>query len=94
MFLIDFLPLIFFIFIYVGSGIFFSFMALDNAFYIISSIFVILPAISLAWFINNKRGGNSMKDFLEGSCHNDIISMCFIFILTGALVRLLFQLVV
>jgi Na+/H+ antiporter NhaC len=85
MLFLSFLPILLFIFFYVGSGLYFSFLGVANAFYQISPWCAILPAIGSAFIINYFRGcQSSVEDFLKGAAHSDIIGMCFIFIFAGA----------
>jgi Na+/H+ antiporter NhaC len=83
MFLFDFLPIITFILLYLSSGAYFSYYGVKNAFYIMSPIAAILPAIALGWIISNYRGENSLRNFIEGVRQSDIVTMCLIFLLAG-----------
>lgn len=83
MFFIHFLPLLLFIFIYVGSGIYFSFLMMPNAFYQISPTVALIPAIALAWFLYKKNTISPNESFIEGARNPDILTMCIIFLLSG-----------
>lgn len=84
MIIIEFLPIIFFIGIYVGSGIYFSCLGVDNAFYQTPSIVAILPAIAIAWFLYKGTKQEKLEGFIKGASHSDIMTMCIIFLLSGA----------
>jgi Na+/H+ antiporter NhaC len=82
--LFPFLPLVLFILLYVGSGIYFSLQGVSNAFYQVSPLVAILPAIGLGWFMHKGHTEERMKALLDGVRHKDIITMCIIFLLAGA----------
>lgn len=75
------LPLGVFASIFLGSGVYFSVQGVSNAFYQISPLVAILPAIGLGLFLSGK---NKLENFLKGAGHGDIMAMCFIFLLAGA----------
>ncbi|OJU73248.1 MAG: hypothetical protein BGO07_03730 [Alphaproteobacteria bacterium 40-19] len=75
------LPLGVFASIFLGSGVYFSVQGISNAFYQISPLVAILPAIGLGLFLSGK---NKLENFLKGAGHGDIMAMCFIFLLAGA----------
>ena len=83
-YLAGFLPIILFIFLFVGSGLYFTIIGEDNAFYQLSPLTAILPALTLGWFMHKGTTEDRMKDFLDGVRHRDIITMCIIFLLAGA----------
>ncbi len=83
-YLIGFLPILLFISLFVGSGIYYSAIGADNAFYQLSPIVAIIPAISLGWFMYKGKTQDRMNAFLDGVRHRDIITMCIIFLLAGA----------
>jgi len=82
--LINFLPILFFVIIYVGSGLYFLITGVDNAFYQLSPTVAIMPAIALGWVLYKGMTGARMHAFLDGVRHRDIITMCIIFLLAGA----------
>ncbi len=83
-YLIHFIPIIFFILLFVGSGIYFTLLDIPNAFYQFSPLTAIMPAIALAWSLHRGTTQQKMHDFLDGVRHRDIITMCIIFLLAGA----------
>lgn len=82
--LINFLPILFFVIIYVGSGLYFLIIGVDNAFYQLSPTVAIMPAIALGWVLYKGTAQARMHAFLDGVRHRDIITMCIIFLLAGA----------
>jgi Na+/H+ antiporter NhaC len=83
-FFIHFIPILLFISLFVGSGIYFTLLSTPNAFYQLSPVTAIIPAIALAWIIHRGSIQQKMHDFLDGVRHRDIITMCIIFLLAGA----------
>ncbi len=84
MILLSFLPILLFVAIYVGTGVYLSFMGVHNAFYQLSPTVAIIPAIALGWILHRGSTERKMHAFLDGMRHPDIITMCIIFLLAGA----------
>ncbi len=82
--LVGFIPIFLFIMLFVGSGLYFSGLGLDNAFYQISPIAAIIPSLALGWYMHKGKAEEKMNAFLDGVRHKDIIIMCIIFLLAGA----------
>lgn len=80
----SFFPILLFVIIFVGSGSYFTYIGAENAFYKLSPIAAIIPAIALGWLLNKGPTEEKMNDFLDGVRHRDIITMCIIFLLAGA----------
>tara|TARA_R110002095_G_scaffold70325_1_gene60009 strand:- start:2398 stop:3744 length:1347 start_codon:yes stop_codon:yes gene_type:complete len=78
------LPLLLFLAIFVGSGLYFSLQGVPNAFYQISPNVAILPAITLALILGSGKLSARMDSFLEGVRDPNIIIMCLIYLLAGA----------
>ncbi|MBN8511984.1 MAG: sodium:proton antiporter [Rickettsiales bacterium] len=81
---VHFIPILLFVVLFVGCGIYFTILGIPNAFYQISPISAILPAIALAWLLHRGNTKEKMHDLLDGIRHRDIITMCIIFLLAGA----------
>ena len=81
---INFLPILFFIVLYVGTGVYCSIQGIDNAFYQLSPTVAIIPAIMLGLFLHKGTSTEKLNQFLDGVRHRDIIMMCIVFILAGA----------
>ena len=67
--LYHFSPLILFISLYLGSGLYFAFHNVDMAFYQLSPVVAILPALILAWFLQTGTTAQIMQRFLDGARH-------------------------
>ncbi|MDR1474404.1 MAG: hypothetical protein LBS38_01770 [Endomicrobium sp.] len=80
----SFAPIFLFVFLFVGSGIYFSLMGYEKAFTIVPPVIAIIPSIILAWIKNRKTSEEKTTDFLSGIGEKDIIYMCVIFLLAGA----------
>lgn len=78
-----FLPIITFMSIFLGSGVYFSYLGCLNPFYQVSPIAAIFPALILAWILHNKSAEQTMQSCIKGASHPDIIGMCLIFILAA-----------
>ena len=83
-YIVHFIPIILFILLFVGSGVYFSILGTPNAFYQLSPITAVIPAIALGWLLHKGTTQQKMHDFLDGVRHRDIITMCIIFLLAGA----------
>jgi Na+/H+ antiporter NhaC len=81
---ISFLPILSFIFLYVGTGVYCSLQGMDNAFYQLSPTVAVIPAIILGVILNKGSLNQKIDQFLDGARHKDIILMCIVFILAGA----------
>lgn len=82
--LIGFLPILLFVLLYVGSGIYFTIAGVQNPFYQLSPTVAIIPAISLGFLLYKGSTEERIHAFLDGVRHRDIITMCIIFLLAGA----------
>jgi len=81
---VSFLPILLFITLYVGGGVYFSVTGVQDAFYQLSPAVTIIPALILGWVLHKDTTLKRMHDFLDGVRHRDIITMCMIFLLAGA----------
>lgn len=76
-------PLGLFLFIFVGSGIYFQSTGAEFAFYQVATPVAALPAILLAVFLSKKRLNHTVEQFLTGAGHPTIMAMCMIYLLAG-----------
>lgn len=83
-YIISFIPILLFVFLFVGSGVYFTLTGVADAFYQLSPMVAILPPIMLGWFLHKGNTQEKMHAFLDGVRHRDIITMCTIFVLAGA----------
>ncbi len=81
---INFVPILLFMILFVGSGVYFTLTDVPNAFYQLSPMTAILPPIMLGWVLHKGNTQQKMHAFLDGVRHRDIITMCTIFLLAGA----------
>ncbi|MBM4212022.1 MAG: sodium:proton antiporter [Gammaproteobacteria bacterium] len=79
--MIGILPLVLFVLLFLGGGLFFSALGIKDAFYQLPPMVAILPAIALAWYM---RGKGALEAFFSGVGHRDILLMCSVFLLAGA----------
>ncbi|MCL1126595.1 Na+/H+ antiporter NhaC family protein [Shewanella surugensis] len=77
-------PLILFLSIFIGAGVYFQSNDVDFAFYQIPSVIAILPAIIFALVLSKKQLSPSLEVFFAGTGHANIIAMCMIYLLAGA----------
>lgn len=82
---INFIPILLFVAIFFGSGVYYSMQGVENAFYQIPPTSAILPSIVVAWLMHKGSTKKTMDNFVGGAKHPDIITMCFIFLLAGSL---------
>ena len=82
--IIHFLPMLLFVTLYLGTGIYFAAMEVENAFYQLPPTAAIIPALVLSWILHQGSIQERMHRFLDGVRHRDIITMCVIFLLAGA----------
>ncbi|MBM7070783.1 Na+/H+ antiporter NhaC family protein [Shewanella sp. 202IG2-18] len=78
------LPLLIFIGIFVGTGLYFENQNVDYAFYQLPSVVAILPAIIIGVLLSKKKLNQTIDIFIKGVGHNNIITMCMIYLLAGA----------
>jgi Na+/H+ antiporter NhaC len=83
-FFIKFIPILVFVLFFVGSGIYFTIIGTENAFYQLSPLVAIIPALATGWILHKGTTEERMNSFLDGARHRDIITMCIIFLLAGA----------
>ncbi len=73
-----------FILVFVGTGLYFSYLGVEDAFYQLPPVTAILPGIACAWLCRRGDAQERMQALLEGMRHRDIVTMCVIFLLAGA----------
>ena len=78
------LPLLIFIGLFVGTGVYFESQNVDYAFYQLPSVVAILPAIIIAILLSKQKLNQSIDTFIKGVGHSNIITMCMIYLLAGA----------
>lgn len=78
------LPLLLFLALFLGSGIYHTIIGTEFAFYQLKAPVAAIPAIILAVVLNRGRINDSIERFLHGAGHPNIILMCMVFMLAGA----------
>jgi Na+/H+ antiporter NhaC len=78
------LPIGLFLCLFIGSGVYLTFMDVELAFYKLSPAVAILPALVLAILFGRKSLSGNLSVFLEGVREKNIITMCMIYLLAGA----------
>lgn len=78
------LPLLLFLLIFLGSGIYYSLAGTDFAFYQIKAPVAILPAIILGLLLAKPSYRENLQTFIEGIGDRNIITMALVFLLAGA----------
>lgn len=81
---IGLIPLLIFVILYLGVGIFLQFRGVEMAFYQFPSPVAIFVGIIIAFVIFKGSINEKFNSFLEGCGHQDIITMCIIYLLAGA----------
>ena len=78
------LPLIVFLAIFLGSGIYHSMIGTEFAFYQVKAPVAALPAIVLAVLLYRGKLNDAIDTFLKGTSHPNLILMFMVFMLAGA----------
>ncbi|REG84927.1 Na+/H+ antiporter NhaC family protein [Marinomonas pollencensis] len=78
------LPLVLFLVLFVGSGLWYQAHDVDYAFYQISAPVAILPAIALAILLGKGALNKRIETFVNGVGDNTITTMVLIYLLAGA----------
>ncbi|MBV7316638.1 Na+/H+ antiporter NhaC family protein [Shewanella sp. NIFS-20-20] len=77
------LPLLLFLVLFIGSGIYFSLLGRPYAFYQIPAPIAALPSVVLALALCREPLESAINRFLDGVGHRDIMSMCMVYLLAG-----------
>ncbi|MFC6168709.1 Na+/H+ antiporter NhaC family protein [Acinetobacter terrestris] len=78
------LPLIVFLAIFLGSGLYHSLIGTEFAFYQVKAPVAALPAIILAVLLYRGKLNSAIDEFLKGASHPNLILMFMVFMLAGA----------
>ncbi len=78
------LPLIVFLTIFLGSGIYHTMIGTEFAFYQVKAPVAALPAIILAALVYRGKLNQGIEEFLKGASHPNLILMFMVFMLAGA----------
>lgn len=77
-------PILLFLALFLGTGFYFQSQGVDFGFYQLPAPVAILPAIVLAVFLSKESLSNTIEQFVRGAGHNDIVTMCLIYLMAGA----------
>lgn len=78
------LPLLLFLSLFLGAGFYYQYQGVDYAFYQLPAPVAIIPAILLAICLSRESLNQTIDHFVSGAGHNNIITMCLIYLLAGA----------
>ncbi|MCO4321067.1 Na+/H+ antiporter NhaC family protein [Aliidiomarina quisquiliarum] len=78
------IPLLVFLALFLGVGVYFQFTGVEMAFYQLASPVAIMPAIILAILLSKQELNERIQTFVEGVGDSNIITMCMIYLLAGA----------
>lgn len=78
------LPLLLFVLLFLGSGLYFQSQNVEYAFYQLPGHVAILPALILAVWLHRAPLTQSIDVIVKGAGNSNIITMCLIYLLAGA----------
>lgn len=78
------LPFVIFLGLFLGTGIILTLQGVDFAFYQLPASIAIIPAIFVALYLGKESIETKIGQFIRGAGHENIITMCFIYLLAGA----------
>jgi Na+/H+ antiporter NhaC len=78
------LPLLLFVLLFLGSGLYFQSQNVEYAFYQLPGHVAILPALILAVWLHRAPLAQSIDIIIKGAGNSNIITMCLIYLLAGA----------
>ncbi|MGB2741494.1 MAG: Na+/H+ antiporter NhaC family protein [Cognaticolwellia sp.] len=78
------LPFGVFLALFLGTGVVLSMQGVDFAFYQLPASIAIIPAILLAVYMGRETVNDKISQFIAGAGHQNIITMCIIYLLAGA----------
>lgn len=81
-------PLLLFLTLFLGAGIYYSLQGADYAFYQLPAPVAVLPAIGLALYLAKGSLDSRIAILLKGIGDSNIIAMCLIYLLAGAFAAL------
>lgn len=80
----NFIPIFLFVLTFFGTGAYYSMQGVTDSFYQIPVTTAIIPSIAVAWCMNKSSTENRISRFIDGIRHPEIIMMCIVFLLAGA----------
>ncbi len=82
--LFSLLPFIVFLGLFLGTGLVLTLQGVDFAFYQLPASIAIIPAIFVAIWLGKDSINSQISQFISGAGHQNIITMCVIYLLAGA----------
>ncbi|WP_018624127.1 Na+/H+ antiporter NhaC family protein [Kangiella aquimarina] len=82
------LPLVLFLVLFLGSGIYYTTLGVEYAFYQLPAPVAVLPAIAVALFLAKGTFESRIAILLKGIGDSNIVAMCLIYLLAGAFAAL------
>nr|WP_084221162.1 Na+/H+ antiporter NhaC family protein [Wolbachia endosymbiont of Cimex lectularius] len=79
-----FVPLVVFLILYIGGGVYFSLIGTDNPFNQISPVICLLPALFLAVSCSTDKIQHNINTAVEGMGRKTVLVICLIFLFSGA----------
>src|SRR3546814_12941658 len=77
-------PLLLFLTLFFGAGIWFTLQGEPMGFYQLSAPVAILSALALAAWLAHRRGLRALDELLAGMGDSNLVLMCLLFLLAGA----------
>ena len=77
-------PFAIFLGLFLGTGIVLTLQGVDFAFYQLPASIAIIPAILVAIWLGKAPINEQIGQFIQGAGHQNIITMCIIYLLAGA----------
>ena len=81
---ISLLPFILFLILFLGTGVVLTLQGQEFAFYQLPASIAIIPAVLFAIALGKEKLNDKVSQFIEGAGHQNIITMCVIYLLAGA----------
>ena len=78
------LPLMLFLALFLGTGVYLTLQGVEYAFYQVPAPVAVLPAIVLAIILSRDTINETIEQFTNGVGDNNVIAMCLIYLLAGA----------
>lgn len=78
------LPLMLFLTLFLGTGIYLTWQGVDYAFYQLPAPVAVLPALLLALVLTKDKINTTIEYFISGVGDSNVIAMCLIYLLAGA----------
>ena len=82
------LPLLLFLLIFLGSGLYYAMLGTEFAFYQVKAPVAAIPAVILALLLYKQKLNIAIEEFLQGASHPNLILMFTVFMLAGAFANL------